>query len=81
MSPLIVYNEDEISYYLSSPAGMAGSLDVTSTESGRRMTRHYVECCRESKTPLQDGEDGKRLVEICRAIYESSETGQAITLS
>jgi predicted dehydrogenase len=81
LSPLIVYNEEETHYYLDSDSALEASSDVTSTESARGMTRHWAECILQNRQPKFTAEDGKRAIEIVRAIYKSSETGRTITLS
>ncbi|MEM2914736.1 MAG: Gfo/Idh/MocA family oxidoreductase [Candidatus Bathyarchaeia archaeon] len=96
LSALIVYNLEGTQFYMdggpSRPSyedwratmlqgAFSPAEDVTSTETARRMTRHFAECILQDEKPLQDGNDGKRMLEICKAIYKSAETEKAITLS
>lgn len=57
------------------------AADVNSTETMRRVMRHFAECILQDRRPLQDGEDGRRLLEICKAVYKSSETDRTIALT
>lgn len=41
---------------------------------------HFVECVLENRQPLETGEDGKAVLEILFAAYESAATGRRITL-
>jgi myo-inositol 2-dehydrogenase/D-chiro-inositol 1-dehydrogenase len=42
--------------------------------------RHFVECVRDDRPPLETGEDGKAVVEAVYAAYESARTGQKVAL-
>lgn len=42
--------------------------------------RHFVECIRENRQPLNDGLSARRSVEICLAAQESIRTGEAVHL-
>ncbi len=41
---------------------------------------HFVECVREGKQPALTGEDGRAVLEIICAAYESARTGQRVAL-
>ncbi len=41
---------------------------------------HFVECVRDGKQPLLTGEDGRAVLEIICAAYESARTGQRVAL-
>lgn len=41
---------------------------------------HFVDCVQNDKTPLVTGEDGKAVLEVVFAAYESARTGQKVTL-
>ena len=41
---------------------------------------HFVECVREDKQPLETGEDGRAVLEIIFAAYESAGTGRKVRL-
>ncbi len=42
--------------------------------------RHFVECVREDKQPLVTAEDGRAVLEIMYAAYQSARTGQKVPL-
>ncbi|MEW6156867.1 MAG: Gfo/Idh/MocA family oxidoreductase [Verrucomicrobiota bacterium] len=42
--------------------------------------RHFIECVREDKTPIVTGEDGRAVLEIMLAAYESARTGRKVRL-
>src|SRR5688572_9453072 len=42
--------------------------------------RHFVECVREDKQPLVTAEDGRAVLEIMYAAYQSARTGQKVAL-
>jgi myo-inositol 2-dehydrogenase/D-chiro-inositol 1-dehydrogenase len=42
--------------------------------------RHFIECVREDKTPLVSGEDGRAVLEIIYAAYESAGLGRKVRL-
>jgi predicted dehydrogenase len=42
--------------------------------------RHFVECVRENKQPIVTGEDGKAVLELIYAAYESARTGCKVKL-
>jgi predicted dehydrogenase len=44
------------------------------------MTRHFIECIIEDKTPLVSGEDGAQAVEVMCAVVKSMETGGWVNL-
>lgn len=41
---------------------------------------HFVECVRDDKTPLETGEDGRAVLELIFAAYESARTGCRVPL-
>lgn len=41
---------------------------------------HFVDCVKNDKEPLVTGEDGKAVLEIIFAAYESAGTGKKVTL-
>lgn len=41
---------------------------------------HFVECVRDDKTPLVTGEDGRVVLEVLFAAYESARTGQKVKM-
>lgn len=42
--------------------------------------KHFIECVREDKTPLVTGEDGRAVLELIYAAYESAGTGRKVPL-
>jgi myo-inositol 2-dehydrogenase / D-chiro-inositol 1-dehydrogenase len=42
--------------------------------------KHFIECVRENKEPLVTGEDGRAVLEMMFAAYESARTGQKVML-
>ena len=42
--------------------------------------RHFVQCVRDDATPLVTGEDGRAVLEMLYAAYESARTGQKVAL-
>ena len=42
--------------------------------------KHFVECVREGKTPIVTGEDGRAVLELIYAAYESARTGEKVKL-
>jgi myo-inositol 2-dehydrogenase / D-chiro-inositol 1-dehydrogenase len=42
--------------------------------------RHFVECVREDRAPLVTGEDGRAVLEILYAAYQSARTGSKVAL-
>jgi predicted dehydrogenase len=42
--------------------------------------KHFIDCVREDKQPLVTGEDGRAVLEIMYAAYESAGTGRKVTL-
>src|SRR5262249_38183630 len=61
--------------------GDVWSPHVDQTEPLQNMARHFVECVREGKTPVTDGEAGLRLVRVLEAAQRSIKApGGRITL-
>jgi myo-inositol 2-dehydrogenase / D-chiro-inositol 1-dehydrogenase len=42
--------------------------------------KHFIECVREDKSPVVTGEDGRAVLEIILAAYQSAGTGQKVAL-
>jgi hypothetical protein len=42
---------------------------------------HFVSCVRDNKTPLVGGEDGRAVLEIIFAAYESARTGAKVKVT
>jgi predicted dehydrogenase len=42
--------------------------------------KHFIECVREDKSPLVTGEDGRAVLEIMNAAYQSAHTGQKVVM-
>jgi len=41
---------------------------------------HFTQCVRDDLTPIETGEDGRQVIEIICAAYESARTGQKVSL-
>jgi UDP-N-acetyl-2-amino-2-deoxyglucuronate dehydrogenase len=68
---------------------MAGRAAVSSGASDPRGINHaghrdqladFLQAIDEGRPPLVDGREGRKSVEIIRAIYESAKTGRAVQL-
>ena len=59
----------------------ATSPVVSDTRGHRAIIEDFVQSIVSDRVPLCDGHQARRSVELVRAIYESSRTGQAVTVS
>ena len=41
---------------------------------------HFVECIRKGKTPITDGNSGRKTVAVIEAAYKSAETGEPVSV-
>jgi hypothetical protein len=41
---------------------------------------HFVDCVQNDRTPLVSGEDGRAVLEVIFAAYESARTGRKVSL-
>jgi len=46
----------------------------------REQFADFIRCCRDGRTPLVDGREGRNAVELVLALYESAKTGQVVHL-
>ena len=46
----------------------------------RAQLRDFIHCCRTAATPLVDGHEGRKAVELVLAVYESARLGEAVRL-
>ena len=46
----------------------------------RAQLANFIHCCRTGETPLVDGEEGRKAIEVIMAVYESARTGQVVKL-
>ena len=62
--------------------GSGGAADPKAIghEGHRRQLADFVEAIRENRTPKVDGREGRRSVELIRAIYKANETGRVVEL-
>ncbi len=60
--------------------GSSNPSDITHEYHARQL-RDFVEAIRENRPPLVDGREGRKAVEVIRAIYESMATGKTIALT
>ena len=64
----------------------AGSLMAASDpasvwgEAHRAQFADFLRCCRTGETPVVDGAEGRKAVELVLAVYESARTGQVVRL-
>ena len=64
----------------------AGSLTAASDpaavwgEAHRAQFADFLHCCRTGETPVVDGAEGRKAVELVLAVYESARTGQVVRL-
>jgi predicted dehydrogenase len=63
------------------------SVDVThskpayaSSELHRRQLRDFIDAIREGRPPRIDGTEGRKTLEIIRAIYQAADTGESVKL-
>ena len=49
-------------------------------EAHRAQLADFLHCCRTSETPVVDGVEGRKAVELVLAVYESARTGQVVRL-
>ena len=63
----------------SNPA--ATSPIVSDVRGHRRILKDFIRAIETNGRPLCDGREGRRSVELVQAIYESSRTGQGVTLA
>ena len=54
---------------------------IADTRGHRTVIEDFLRAITEDGTPLCDGRQGRRSVELIEAIYRSSQTGQAIKLA
>ena len=58
----------------------AADPKAISHEGHRRQLADFVEAIRADRSPKVDGREGKKAVDVIRAIYESQRTGRAVDL-
>ena len=59
----------------------ASSAKVSDTRAHQRIIRDFVQAVETGGTPICDGPDGRRSVELIEAMYASARSGQPVTLS
>jgi UDP-N-acetyl-2-amino-2-deoxyglucuronate dehydrogenase len=64
------------------PAPATGASDPGAIwgETHRLQLADFMECCRTGDTPVVDGIEGRKAVEVVLAIYESARTGEVVKL-
>lgn len=83
-----VYRKREISDEMKEMFGeTAGEISMTSNEidtefvnTFSREAHHFVDCIVNNKMPMVSGEEGKRIMEVILACYESAEKGKAVNI-
>ena len=61
-------------------SGGAADPKAISHEGHRRQLADFIEAIRTNGTPKVDGREGKKAVDVIRAIYESQRTGRVVSL-
>lgn len=56
----------------------AGEMRPITPPAGETMYAHFADCIRNGKTPLTDGMEGYKTLQLVRAIYQSMETGLVV---
>lgn len=83
-SALSTYSEPGYGYGLEKGAGTEGwtptGFEEAWSEGFPQEMAHFVECVREGREPILTGEDGRAVLEIICAAYESARTGQRVSL-
>ena len=65
----------------SAPSGTAASDPAALWgEAHRAQLSDFARCCRTGETPVVDGVEGRKAVELVLAVYESARTGQVVRL-
>ena len=59
---------------------LKSSEEIDRNEMFVNQFKHFFECVKESKTPVCDGREGRRIVEIVLAAKRSSQTGEVMKL-
>jgi len=70
-TPVMVYKQMEASWIIPT---------MTKEKEPQHTHRHFVRCILEDSQPIGSPEDGKHVVEIMEAAYESAKTGRTIRL-
>jgi predicted dehydrogenase len=55
-------------------------LDTNFLNTFYYMVKHFIDCILQDRTPFVSGEEGKRIVQIILACYESAVAGRAISI-
>jgi myo-inositol 2-dehydrogenase / D-chiro-inositol 1-dehydrogenase len=80
----LTYSEKGYGYALEKAGSTAGwtftIFEEVFNQGYPQELRHFVECVRQDKPPLLTGEDGRVVLEMMYAAYESARTGQKVRL-
>ena len=80
----ITYSQEGYGYAMEKAAppraGRSPCSRKRSTRAIPQELKHFIECIREDKQPLVTGEDGRAVLEIMMAAYESAGTGHKVKL-
>ena len=83
-STLNTYSEPGYGYAIEKAPATQGwtrtSFEDAWSEGFPQQMAHFVECVREGERPALTGEDGRAVLEIICAAYESARTGQRVSL-
>jgi predicted dehydrogenase len=83
-SALSTYSEPGYGYAIEKASGTQGwtptGFEGAWSEGFQQEMAHFVECVREDREPVLTGEDGRAVLEVVCAAYESARTGQRVSL-
>ena len=65
----------------SGASGGAADPKAISHEGHRRQLADFVEAIRANRSPMVDGREGRKSVELICAIYRANETGRVVELT
>ena len=53
-------------------------IDTDFAKTFSREVQHFVDCIIGNKTPMVSGEEGKRIIQVIQACYESAKKGTVV---
>ena len=61
-------------------AGRSPNFEEAFNQGYPHELKHFIACVRDDSTPLTTGEDGRAVLELMNAAYQSARTGQKVAL-
>ena len=58
----------------------SNEIDTDFVKTFSREVHHFIDCIVSDKTPIVDGEEGKRILQVILACYESAEKGAVVNI-